>query len=183
MTVDVALLMQMFARRKAGAERRQAAGFPCRAGLARQLILRLPARQALGVAGKIVERVFQRADAAQQGMAVSMGSSRFGTGTACGNTGSMRPGTEMRGTACSLLQSCDHSSAQPKSCGAKRFKRIDERKCRKALLFFFQSLLQLVSQPGRKGARCSEPQLHDNADGGDDDEPAARRIRRDEEGL
>ena len=53
--------------------------------------------------------------------AVPIGSFLFGTGTACGNTGSNRPGTEMRGSTCSLPQSCDHSCAQPKSCGANRF--------------------------------------------------------------
>ena len=42
-------------------------GFRRRAGLARELTLRLPAGEAFGMARQIFERVFQRADAAQQG--------------------------------------------------------------------------------------------------------------------
>ena len=85
------------------------------------------------------------------------------------------PGRRGRKQKCAVAPApCPSSRSNPppsRSPPAQNSSADRSARKRKALLFFFQSLLQLVSQPGRKSALRAEPQLHDNADGGDDDEP------------
>ena len=114
-------------------------------------------------------------------LAVSMGSSRSGTGMGCGNTGSKsrEPRCAEPPAPCPIprpfLRPAEVHRRKP-------LQRINERKSRKAILLFFQSLLQPLRQARREALDAAKPQLHDDADGGDDDE-AATATRRGEESV
>ena len=147
--IDLALLVHMFSRRRPGAERRQAAGFPHSAGLARQLALRLPAREAFGMARQIVERVFQASGCGAAGWLCRWGRPGSERGWAAET-----PGQKSRERKCAERPApCPIARPFLRPAKIRRRKplqRINERKRRKAILLFFQSLLKLVSQPRRE---------------------------------
>ena len=150
--VNLALLVDMFARRGAGSQRRQTAGLFWRAWLPGHLALRLPARKAFGMARQIVERLFERADAAQEAC-VSSGSSRSGTRW----VGETSGGEAGEPTCAEPLAPCPSPATIPQPAKVLRrepFQRVDEAKGRedssssKAFLSF---------QPSPAGNPCVEP--------------------------